>query len=321
MDECFQRGDHKAKAVFKSLLTESTAVLRKLFCDAVTIRTFNHIMISSNEDMCAYLDHDDRRFAVLFCMAAFANDKNYWRRVHKYIHTEGGREGFLYHLMYDLRPEVDRATNGGRTPLSYIPRIMDADRFEMKMLSAKPVQKWLYHSVLRLSDNDLVTYLGAKTSEKSTTYPLVVNKRKLYSRFLEDCSDRGKQYVNETAFAGDVLACLNTGKHTVPEERYIMKNYNACGAGMMGVKGDNMADSMRLMRRGFLTCCKMDPDLHYDSHFGGLAQPIKATDDGEAAEQNAFNALAEGARRAQEDAEQEAAFQQQDEEMEKRSSL
>jgi hypothetical protein len=266
MDECFQRGDHKAKAVLKSLLTESTAVLRKLFCDAVTIRTFNHLFISSNEDMCAYLDHDDRRYAVLNCMDTHANDKTYWRRVAGYI-ANGGREAFLHHLLYGMRAKVDAATNGGRTQLSFIPAIMDADRFEMKILSAKPVQKWLYHSVLRRSDKSFLHYLVAVEQKNSTRYPLLLNRRSMFVAFNQDCGDRAKQYVDETTFIGDVLKYLNTGRHSTT--KYIKSSYTSYKVGgYMGVEGTSVADCIVKMRRGFLACCKLDPDEHYDAHFG-----------------------------------------------------
>jgi hypothetical protein len=213
MGECFLRGDHKAKAVLNSMLTDDIATLRKMFCDAVNIRTFNHIMISSNEDLCAYLDHDDCRFAVLNAMDTHANEPTYWKRVAGFMENDGGREGFLYHLMYGLRAEVNEATNGGKTPLNWIPQIKDMDRFEMKLLSMPPVQRWLYERVLTQKSGSLIQYTESEVSHNSIKYPLLLRKKNLYAVFMRDSQHKGKQFTTEATFTTDALKFLNTGRH------------------------------------------------------------------------------------------------------------
>jgi hypothetical protein len=220
--------------------------------------------------MCAYLDHDDRRFAVLNCMDTHANDKAYWRKVAGFIAT-GGREGFLHYLLYNQRAAVDAATNKGRTPLSYIPMVMDADRWDMKLLSGKPVFKWLFNA-LSMRDSDLVRYVSAHTPTKCTMYPLVLSKKKLYSCFSEDCQDKGKQYVDETTFVNDFLKFVSSGRHS--KQGYILRSYNAFEAGCMGVKGGSVSACIRRLRCGFMQCSKLDVDRNYDDYFGDLADDL-----------------------------------------------
>jgi len=263
LDECFQRGDHKSKQVLKSLLTEQYATLRKLFCDAVNIRTFNHLIISSNEDFCVYQDHDDRRFAVMDVKDTYANVQTYWKKVMNFIHN-GGREGFLYYLLYTMRKRVDEVTNSGRNPLTYIPTCMDEDRWETKILSMDPLHKWLYLDVLQQPNKDLLRYVGGRCPPKATTYGLVINKSSLYTAYSVGCPEsKAKKFMDERTFLNSVLKYLSCGKHTdtKKKDKYILKDYTSyTEKGYLGVKGKSLDECCENMRRGFMRCCKLDYD-------------------------------------------------------------
>jgi hypothetical protein len=271
LDECFQVGDHKAKSTLKSLLSESVATLRKLYCDAVNVRTFNHLFISSNEDLCAYLDHDDRRFAVLNTKDTLQGDSAYWTAVAKHIEG-GGREDFLHHLLNDWRPTVDDTTSRGKVPLRTIPACMDADRFDMKMLTAPPVQRWLLQEVLTKKNRVAVDRLGLERQSGAAKWGVVARKTHMHKSFLEWCPHHNTRvHMGERQFIDDVLKYMGTGAHSA--SKWIERSYSSYknGPGYMRIQGLTFNDVLHAMRIAFLEVCRMDPTVSYTQVFGDRA--------------------------------------------------
>lgn len=134
-DEACWGGDKQAEGPLKALITEPTIMVEGKGQDPYTIKNHVHVMVSSNNDWVVPLGAEDRRFFVVEVGDKHLQDSGYFKAITDQMNN-GGREALLHYLMnYDLTG-ID---------LRKFPKTEAL--FEMKLLSASPVQKFWYEKL------------------------------------------------------------------------------------------------------------------------------------------------------------------------------
>lgn len=101
-DEAHWSGDHGAAAVLKGLITEATLDVEGKGRDAIAIRNFTRIMMTSNERWVCPAGRDERRYLVIDVPGDHAQDHEYFGAIHDQMETGGDAALLKFLLGYDL---------------------------------------------------------------------------------------------------------------------------------------------------------------------------------------------------------------------------
>ncbi len=96
-DEAFWAGDKAAEGVLKGMITESTILIVRKYCDGKQARNMLHVFMASNNDWVVPASKDERRYCVLKVSDCHKDDFPYF----KALATEtdnGGLAALLYYL-------------------------------------------------------------------------------------------------------------------------------------------------------------------------------------------------------------------------------
>lgn len=129
-DEGFWAGDKKAEGRLKGLVTSEYQMIEAKGVDAIRLKNYVRLLVSSNEDWVIPAGRDERRFAVVDVANHVAQNKEYFAEMDAELDA-GGRELLLADLLaFDLT-----TVNLRRIPKT-------EGLLDQKLNSMEPFQKW-----------------------------------------------------------------------------------------------------------------------------------------------------------------------------------
>lgn len=134
-DEAFWAGDKTSGGALKALVTEPSFMIERKGRDAVVAKNHVHLLVATNHEWAAPLDHDDRRFCVVNVPSYHANDRQYFDAIAAQWMHGGGMQAFLYDMQ--LRGQ-DRAPT---LPKSLAARMSS---FRQKLMAMPAEMRWWY---------------------------------------------------------------------------------------------------------------------------------------------------------------------------------
>ncbi len=144
-DEAFWAGDKAAEGVLKGMITESTILIVRKYCDGKQARNMLHVFMASNNDWVVPASKDERRYCVLKVSDCHKDDFPYFAA----LATEtdnGGLAAMLYYLQHlDISDFEVRA----------VPKTEGLA--DQKIQSLDTVLAWWFH---KLSDGELLPGYG-----------------------------------------------------------------------------------------------------------------------------------------------------------------
>jgi len=132
VDEGFWAGDKSSEGVLKALITEDTHLVEFKGLNAVPMKNFIRVIISSNHDWVVPAGMDDRRFFVLDVGDKHKEDTNYFKALVNQMQS-GGSQALLHYLQNYDYSEVN---------LRHAPKT--AALMEQKVHSMTPVEKFWF---------------------------------------------------------------------------------------------------------------------------------------------------------------------------------
>ncbi len=103
LEEGFWAGDHAADGILKSLITRDAVMLERKGIDAVEMRSFARILVTSNADWVVPATPGERRYFVLDVSSERAKDTTYFGAIRAEM-SDGGPAALLHYLQnFDLR--------------------------------------------------------------------------------------------------------------------------------------------------------------------------------------------------------------------------
>ncbi|PMP04567.1 hypothetical protein BCS95_05470 [Vibrio breoganii] len=105
VEESFWSGSNKDAGKFRTLITESTITIEAKGKDAVEVDSFHRFLLCTNNDWAVPQTRDERRFFVLEVSEEYAQNKEYFTKLHKDIDSpEAIGQLFNFLSNYDLTP-------------------------------------------------------------------------------------------------------------------------------------------------------------------------------------------------------------------------
>ena len=98
-NEAIWGGDKQREGAYKTVFTDTWRPLEKKFRDIVMVRNYTKAFALSNNEWFAPISVRDRRHLVLDVAEHRVGDTAYFKRLHKHIVEDGGREAFLAKLL------------------------------------------------------------------------------------------------------------------------------------------------------------------------------------------------------------------------------
>lgn len=163
-------GGNKASAgKLKSLVTDIHQNIEHKGRDPITIRSFIHLLVSSNEIWAVPADADDRRFVFLDVSDGHKEDAPYFAAIHAEINS-GGLGALMAHLQ-------------GIDIMGWHPRQRPTQHYglDVKLESASPTVRWWYQV---LDEGDP---LAQKSPSSPHSWITPVNKGHLFDLFDQHC--------------------------------------------------------------------------------------------------------------------------------------
>lgn len=178
-DEAVWAGDKAAEGRIKGLVTSEFQMIEAKGIDAIRIRNFVRLFLTSNEDWVIPAGMNERRFCVLDVNPQCAQRHDYFREMDAELDA-GGRERLLHDLLnFDLS-----AVN-----LREIPKT--AALLDQKMRSFDPLESWWFNRLIA----------GAQTRGLGTWQPEVACNL-LYDDYLKFCDGIGAGRKRDPATFG-----------------------------------------------------------------------------------------------------------------------
>lgn len=126
-------GKNRDSGILKGLITEPTILMEPKGIDASQVENNIHLIVASNYDHVAPVEKDDRRFFVSRVSDEFVGNRKYFNALMDEI-KNGGREAFLYYLLYEVEVDSDELKN--------IPQ--STALIEQKLQHLDSVEKFIY---------------------------------------------------------------------------------------------------------------------------------------------------------------------------------
>ena len=131
-DEAVWAGDKAAEGRIKGLITSSSNMVERKGVDAVEVKNFMRLMMTSNNDWVVPAGKDERRFAIFDVNPRCAQQHDYFREILDELGA-GGRARLLHELLHFDVSNINLRT---------IPQT--AALFEQKVHTFDPVESWWF---------------------------------------------------------------------------------------------------------------------------------------------------------------------------------
>lgn len=98
-DEAVWAAGKAGLGALKRMITEETIAIERKGIDTITVKSYIHMMVASNENWFVPTSFDDRRFAVLTISKKQQNNHTFFAAVHDELFKHGGLAAFLYDML------------------------------------------------------------------------------------------------------------------------------------------------------------------------------------------------------------------------------
>lgn len=168
-DEAIWGGDKRAEGELKHMITDEYRTIEPKGHDQFEVGNCVHLIMASNENWVVPAGLDDRRFMVVDIKHKASSQ--FFSDLQRQMENKG-REGLLYHLLYERKPKDPR-----------MPIIQTQAQQEQKEYSMNSVLKawvdWLDLGYINRDDGD---------------WPQIITRKELYNAYLETVSNYGFGY-------------------------------------------------------------------------------------------------------------------------------
>ncbi|CAN0591265.1 unnamed protein product, partial [Laminaria digitata] len=179
VDEGFWAGDKQAEGRLKGLITSDRQMIEHKGKDAIQVRNFLRMIVTSNSDWVVPAGHEERRFAVFDVGDHCIQNHEYFAEMMRELES-GGYGALLHHLLNFDFSDID---------LRKIPTT--AALFEQKIASLPPVETWWFTCLQR-------GWIGppeANAIERSDSaiedWPSELEKEKTHRAYIGYCDQLG----------------------------------------------------------------------------------------------------------------------------------
>jgi len=168
-DEGFWAGDVAAEGRLKGLVTSKTQMIEAKGVDAISVKNYLRLMVTSNEDWVVPASYDERRFMVIDCADYAKQNRQYFKEIDDEL-KNGGYERLLFELLnFDLS-------------LAHLGDIPQTDALvEQKLRTLKPERQWWYECLHR----------GWITHGK---WQDIIDKNNVHKNYKSFCDDLGVKH-------------------------------------------------------------------------------------------------------------------------------
>ena len=115
-DEAVFGGDRREAQHMKTFITEDRLSIERKGVDCREVKNVSHVILASNDDKPAFIEADDRRYAVFGVSSDRVQDRAFYQDLATWL-DEGGREALLHELLhYDLAAAKERGIDPFKPP-------------------------------------------------------------------------------------------------------------------------------------------------------------------------------------------------------------
>ena len=197
LNEATWGGNRQIEGTIKSLITDPVQFVERKYLPKFLIKNHVHMIVSSNNDWCVPVGHDDRRYVALNPSAHRVGDTAYFEALAAQI-ANGGDKAFIAFLM-------DRDISGFNP--RQLPKVGGSIKLEQKLRSTNSVLRWL-HGVL--DDGGLILEEEAPYEKPEDHFVEIENeditKAALYGAYVTHC--RGERPESAAQFANKIYQAL-----------------------------------------------------------------------------------------------------------------
>jgi hypothetical protein len=200
-DEGFWAGDKQAEGRLKGLATSDRQMIEFKGKDAIQVRNYVHLLVTSNSDWVVPAGHDERRFAIFDVGDASLQNYEYFGEMAREL-TAGGYGRLLHELLtFDLQP-ID---------LRSLPTT--AALFEQKIASLPPVEAWWYTCLQRgwIAGGGKRDGGDIPADEEFEVWPAEIAIDRVYRSYLYFCDQVGMRHRKSSPQLGTDLRRLVKG--------------------------------------------------------------------------------------------------------------
>lgn len=193
-DESFWAGDKASEGVLKSVITSEELTIEWKSKDAIQMRNFVHLLMSTNNDWAVPASSTARRFACYAVSESKRGDDGYFAALREECAKHKG--AFLHFLqqrnIQDFRPNI-------------LPQSSNEALWQNQLFSMSPVLKWWYN-LLQLDEYDLLKRFG---NEKAR----LLFKDSLWNNFTETTTNQ-RRYNSSSDMFKELHRVLPTESRT-----------------------------------------------------------------------------------------------------------
>ncbi|HYE37515.1 DUF5906 domain-containing protein [Methylocaldum sp.] len=187
-------GDRAAEGKLKSLITDGRQMIERKGREPVEISNFARLFLSSNEQWCAPVGLDDRRYLILDAKDTYRNNHQFFDQLYKQM-AAGGVAALLHELM-----EVDLTDFNIR-------KLPDgASAWDLKVRSADSPIRWWFDTLVQ------GTIPGGETegtsAEEMEIWPATVQKTAVQEVYHNWCKQHGIRHPASTETLGRALKAM-----------------------------------------------------------------------------------------------------------------
>jgi len=183
-NEAIWGGEKSSDGILKAMITDKLTPVEPKGIDIFMVQNYKRLIASSNEDWTVPMGHDDRRYLALDVPDIHKEDHDYFKAINKQMES-GGYQA----LMHDLLNEDLSNFNVRKPPKTGF-------GFDMKLLTMKPWEKWLYHYLL---EGDAVPsdLPFDKDNENEENWETMQSTKRVHENYVEWCNNINVRHLDD----------------------------------------------------------------------------------------------------------------------------